>query len=92
MPDSASERNREARKTADFGASELGRHPDDIGYAGRRIDFLGKDLDVPLGADPVEAVRSYLRGRRTPTAWHLSQKAVVVIGPGHLLGHVIWPE
>lgn len=80
------------RKCGDFGASDLGRHPADVGYSGRRIDFMGKDLDVPVDADPVDAVRSYLRGRRTGTAWHLSRKAVVVIDPNHLFGHVIWPE
>ncbi|MFD8249671.1 hypothetical protein [Nocardia sp. NPDC059691] len=80
------------RKCRDFGASDLGRHPADVGHSGRRIDFMGKDLDVPVDADPVDAVRSYLRGRRTRTAWHLSRKAVVVIDPNHLFGHVIWPE
>ncbi|GAD85522.1 MULTISPECIES: hypothetical protein [Nocardia] len=80
------------RKTGDFGLSELGRHPEDIGKSGRRVDFLGKDLDCPIDTDPVEAVRSYLRGRRTNTAKHLAEKAVVVIAPDHLLGQVIWPE
>ncbi|WP_328435374.1 hypothetical protein [Nocardia puris] len=80
------------RKMGDFGPSVLGRHPNDIGYAGRHVDFMGRDLDVPADADPVEAIRSYLRGRRTATARHLSQRAVVVVEPDYLLGQVIWPE
>ncbi len=30
---------------ADFGPSELGRHPDDVGYAGRRVDMFLKTIE-----------------------------------------------
>ncbi|KXP07924.1 MULTISPECIES: hypothetical protein [Tsukamurella] len=84
---------RRARQVRDFGRSVHGVHPLDVpeGYRGRHVD-----LYVPLvkgataGDDPVTAVRGYLRGATTTTAWHLSQKAVVVIDPPELLGEVIW--
>jgi hypothetical protein len=58
----------------------------------RRVDFLGRTLKVGREADPVDAVQSYLAGRRTSSAWHLSQKAVVVLAPPDRRGEVIWPK
>jgi hypothetical protein len=46
---------------ADFGLSELGRHPDDVGFVGRHVDLIGRSIQVARHVDPVEAVRHYLR-------------------------------
>lgn len=79
------------RKMLDFGTSEFGRHPVDRGFKGRHVDLMGRELDVPTDADSVAAVRDYLRGQRTGTAWYLSQKAMVALEPNELFGAVVWP-
>ena len=79
------------RGVVDFGDSELGRHPDDHGFRGRRVDLLGRTLKVDPAADPLAAIRSYLGARATKTAKELSKKAVVVIDPGERFGQVVWP-
>ena len=61
------------------------------GVQGRRAGlYLPLVKGAKAGDDPVTAVCGYLRGATTTTAWHLSQKAVVVIDPPELLGQVIW--
>jgi hypothetical protein len=79
------------RVCADFGESALGRHLNDTDYRGRRVDLLGRTLNVDVDADPISAVRGYLRAGRTKTAQELGKKAVVVIDPGPTFGGVIWP-
>jgi hypothetical protein len=79
------------RGVEDFGDSELGRHPDDHGFLGRRVDLLGRTLKVATTADPVTSIRNYLRAGGTATARELSKKAVVVIDPGPRFGQVAWP-
>lgn len=79
------------RGVGDFGGSELGRHPDDHAFVGRRVDLLGRTLKVEPSADPVSAVRRYLKAGDTATAKELAKKAVVVIDPGARFGQVVWP-
>lgn len=80
------------RTEVDFGPSRFGSHPGDPdSFRGRRVDLLGRSLDVAPNADPVEAVRHYLAAGRTETARHLAGKAVVVLEPEPLRGQVIWP-
>jgi hypothetical protein len=76
---------------ADFGPSRFGRHPADVGYTGRRVDFLMRAIQCPLRADPAEALQRYLSESRTSSARCLAEKAVVLIGPAGLRGSVIWP-
>jgi hypothetical protein len=68
-------------------------HPDDaeLGFKERRVDLLGRSIDVSEGEYVVDALRSYLREARTSTAWHLSKKAVVIIDPPELRGLIAWP-
>jgi len=79
------------RGVEDFGVSEHGRHPEDHDFVGRRVDLLGRTLKVSAAADPVSAVRSYLRTGGTSTARELAKKAVVVIDPGTRFAQVVWP-
>jgi hypothetical protein len=80
------------RGTADYGPSRFGRYPGDpSSFTGRRVDLLGRSLDVPAGADPVSALRKYLFAARTASAKALAAKAVVLIHPGRLAGTVVWP-
>jgi len=79
------------RGTADFGPSKFGRYPGDpSSFTGRRVDLLGRSLDVPPGADPVTTLREYLSAARTASARALAAKAVVLIHPGQLAGMVVW--
>ena len=76
---------------ADFGESELGYRPADTpykgkSYVGRRVDFLQRALNVSPDADPVEAVRDWLRSNGDSPGW-LRKKAVVGLWPTN-----IWAE
>ena len=80
------------RTEADFGPSRFGQHPDDPdSFHGRRVDLIGRSLDVLPDADPITAVRHYLAAGHTETARQLARKAVVLLEPGPLRGQVIWP-
>jgi hypothetical protein len=76
---------------ADFGPSELGRHPDDTGFVGRHVDLIGRSLDVSPGIDPVRAVQTYLRAGRTTSSRKLAVKAAIAIDPPELRGVTVWP-
>ena len=76
---------------ADFGPSELGRHPDDAGYRGRHVDLIGRSIDATPGADSVRAVRRYLHTAGTTSAQALAAKAVVALDPPDLRGVTVWP-
>jgi hypothetical protein len=81
------------RGTADYGPSKFGRYLDDPPrFTGRRVDLLGRSLDVPLGAGPTAVLRDYLSAARTESAMRLAEKAVVLIAPEHSEGQVIWPR
>jgi hypothetical protein len=80
------------RATCDFGPSKFGRHAEDAGYAGRRVDVMGRSIAYAAGTSPIEALRLYLRTTPTRTAWYLAQKAVVIIDPTVHRGRVAWPE
>jgi hypothetical protein len=75
----------------DFGPSKFGRHPDDLGYIGRRVDCLGKSIACEAGMSPIEALQHYLRTQPTGTAHLLAQKAAVIIDPVEHRGQVVWP-
>ena len=80
------------RTEVDFGPSRFGRYPGDpVSFRGRRVDLIGRSLDVAPDADPVEAVRHYLATGRTETARQLAKKAVVLLESEPLRGQVIWP-
>jgi hypothetical protein len=49
--------------------SKFGRHPDDLGYTGRRVDCLGKSIAFKVGMSPIEALQHYLRTQPTRTAY-----------------------
>jgi hypothetical protein len=72
---------------------KFGRYPDDPpSFTGRRVDLLGRSLDVQLDAEPVKLLRDHLFTARTRSAIELAAKAVVLIYPEQLAGKVIWPE
>ena len=81
------------RGTADYGPSKFGRYPYDArSFIGRRVDLLGRSLDVPLDAEPAAALRDYLSASLTASARELAKKAVILVYPERLVGEVVWPE
>ena len=60
-------------------------------YIGRRVDLMGRALDVAPDTDVVEALTSYLKSGKTETARELADKAVVLLEPIDQLGTVVWP-
>lgn len=75
----------------DFGRSRFGRHPDNDHYEGRRVDILGRSIDVGRGDDAIGAVRRWLaNGRPGSSAWHLAKRPVIAIYPEPILGRRIW--
>lgn len=79
------------RGTRDFGPSALGYHPDDAGYAGRRVDVLGRSINIEEHESPVEAIRRYLAGGHPQTAQHLAQRPVIALHPPTMFGMQVWP-
>ena len=75
----------------DFGSPKFGGAEGDAAYTGRRIRLTGRSINCRPSDDPVTALQTYLRRGRTPTARHLREEAVVLIGPEHYLGYVAWP-
>lgn len=75
----------------DFGDPKFGRSPSEPNYVGRNVDLLGRSLEYPVDADPVAVLHQYLAHPKTKSAGLLSQKAVVLLEPSHLLGRVAWP-
>ncbi|WFU06804.1 hypothetical protein QA648_34040 (plasmid) [Rhizobium sp. CB3171] len=73
------------RWTADFGPSKFGRSPDDIGFMGRRIDILGRSIDVIANELPEESVKRWLKGWCN-SAVALRRKPMFVISPQQKLG------
>jgi len=80
------------RGARDLGPSRFGRYTGDPArYSGRRVDLLGRSLPAAPGADPADAIRSYLAAGRTESAKRLAAKAVVLIDPRDRAGEVVWP-
>lgn len=75
----------------DFGDPKFGKTADSPQFVGRRVDCLGRSLDVESAKDLAWALRNYLMSPRTPSARELARKAVVIIEPARHLGTVVWP-
>jgi hypothetical protein len=81
------------RGTADYGPSKFGRWTGDPpSYTGRRVDFLGRSLPAPVGADPAAVLRDYLSPAHTASAKALAAKAVILLTPEHSAGERVWPQ
>jgi hypothetical protein len=80
------------KKKMDFGDPRFGTSPDSPHFVGRRVDLLGRSLDVPLGTEPSVAIRSWLRaGRGNMSSAYLAEKSVVLLEPVRRCGEIIWP-
>jgi hypothetical protein len=79
------------RAILDFGPSEFGRHPNDHGFEGRRVDVCTRTIRANPSLDGISAVQEYLRTDKNDTPRLLAQKAAVVLEPAERRGEVIWP-
>lgn len=68
------------RWSTDFGPSRFGRHPDDAGYCGRRLDLMGRSIALVNGDSAQDAVRRWLAsGAKSAIA--LRQKPIYCLLP-----------
>lgn len=72
----------------DFGIPKFGQSISNPEFIGRRVDCLGRNIDVFRSENVEVALRRYLQSGKTQTAQLLTQKAVVLLEPS--LGKVIW--
>jgi hypothetical protein len=80
-------------KSVDFGDPKFGTSLDRPEFKGRRVDLMGRSLDVTVDCDPILAIRQWLRkGREGSSAALLAKKAVILVSPIDRIGAVIWPE
>jgi hypothetical protein len=81
-----------ALRSRDFGRSKFGQSVNRPDFVGRRVDFMGRGIRARIGANPIAALRQYLREGRTLSARLLRTKAVVLLEPARFRGTVVWPE
>lgn len=77
------------RGKVDYGKTKFGRHPNDEGYLGRRIDVIGRSIQAKDTHD-IDAICSWLRLGKTKSSRILRERPVVVIIPESRAGQVIW--
>lgn len=75
----------------DFADPKFGTSQDSPHFIGRRVDLLGRSLNIDKGIDPIVALRNYLSKPKTASSKALAKKAVVLIEPEELLGVIVWP-
>jgi hypothetical protein len=73
----------------DLGCTKFGKNPDDVGFTGRRIDFIGRSITLEK-MNVEDSVKHWLQSAGGASPKHLSQKAVVGLYPHAVLGKVIW--
>jgi hypothetical protein len=72
----------------DFGDSKFGQSIDRPDFVGRRVDCIGRNIDVRELEDAASAICRYLQQGKTKTARLLAKKAIVLLEPD--LGKVVW--
>jgi hypothetical protein len=77
----------------DFGSDKFGQSTKSPAeFVGKRVDLIGRSLEVGPDPDPVQTLVEYLRSGRTDSARMLAEKAVVMLCPDSLRGTVVWPS
>jgi hypothetical protein len=70
----------------DFGPSKFGCNPDDgEKFKGRRVDVIGRSIEIPKNETAIEAVQRYLREARTKSAALLAERQLSSCGPASIL-------
>lgn len=76
------------RWCSDIGPSRFGRHPADTGYSGRRLDLMGRSIEVASGETAEDAVQRWLASKAS-SAVALRQKPMFCLVPENSLGNRI---
>jgi len=76
-------------KSYDFGNPKFGQSVDRLDFIGRRVDCLGREIEVKAEEDVIMALRRYIQSGKTQTAKLLATKAVVLLAPH--CSTVVWP-
>ena len=74
-----------------FGDPRFGLPPDKPGFLDRRVDLLGRSIEVGTEGDPTTILGRYLSEGGTASARALARKAAVLLEPSDFLGTVVWP-
>ncbi|WP_458096173.1 hypothetical protein [Roseomonas sp. WA12] len=74
---------------ADFGPSKFGRHPEDVGYSGRRMDIQGRSILRHANGSAEDSLQAWLRGGTT-SATHIAKRPVIGLAPAPYLARVLW--
>ena len=74
------------RWSSDLGPSRFGRHPDDPGYTGRRLDLMGRSIELVRGESAEDAVRRWLASNAI-SAVALRQKPMFCLWPESSFGN-----
>lgn len=75
-------------KSYDFGNPKFGQSIDKPNFIGRRVDCLGREIEVRKNETTIIALRRYLQESNTTTSRCLSNKSVVLLEPK--CGYVVW--
>jgi hypothetical protein len=78
------------RGERDFGPSKFGHNPDEVGFRGRRVDIIGRDIPASDGEEAAEAIHRYLATDRNKSPRLLAERPVIQIYPEPGLGRIIW--
>ena len=78
------------RGIRDFGPSRHGRHPDDEGFMGRRVDIIGRSIKCGADQSAQDCIRGWLGGGKTDSAKLIAMRPVVAVYPENERGNVIW--
>jgi len=81
------------RGTVDYGPSKFGRNPDEVKFAGRRVDVMGRSIPVGPAEKPEDSIRGYLSSGQAASPRLLRKRPAIWLQPDGALGRVIWdPE
>ena len=73
----------------DFGPSKFGRHPDDKGYKGRRVDVIGRSIETKADENSVQAVLNWVHGS-SKSSRLIALRPLILVYPAASIGRVIW--
>jgi len=76
----------------DFGDPTFGQSVDHPEFVGRRVDLMGRGIDIGAREDPVDAIRRWLTSSNVGSPGLLRKKAIVLLEPKARMGEVVWPE
>ncbi|MFI5013210.1 MAG: hypothetical protein ACHQAY_12775 [Hyphomicrobiales bacterium] len=78
--------------SVDYGPSKFGSDPDEPWLTGRKVDLVGRSIEIRLSETPVESVQRYLAAGRTESSRLWAQRPLVALWPTTLFPKVVWDK